>query len=139
MILCVLLGCIPFALGGFMNWYMMEHMDVLPPYLLISAGMLVIWTVIAFGMKYWLKNSRKVIIGLNAVPFLVMILFGIQDLILGAYWMNFLGQWTQYFYLPLMNLGFKLTAWSSRMTSAVAVSFLLLVAASALGCKLEEK
>ena len=139
MIICVLLGCIPFAIGGFMNWYMLEHVDFVPPYLLIAIGMLAIWTALGYGMKCWLKNSKKVILGLNAVPFLVMVLFGIQNLILGAYWMNFLGSWTQYFYLPMLRLGFRLTAWSSRVTTAVAAAFLLLVAATALGCKLEEK
>ena len=139
MVLCVLLGLIPFVFGGFMNWYMMEYMDKLPPYLLISIAVLVIWVAIAFAMKCLLRDSKKVILGLNSVPLLVMVLFGIQDLVLGAFWMNPLGQWTQYYYLPLMNLGYRLTTWSSRMTTTVAASFLLLVAASVLGCRLEKK
>ena len=139
MILCVLLGFLPFAVGGFMNRYMMEHPDTLLPYLWISIGILVAWAILAFLMKFWIKDRKKVMIGLNAVPCLVMILFCIQDLILGAFWMNALGVWTQYFYLPMLNLAYRLTNWSSRMTTDVVVCFLLLVAATALGCKLEEK
>ena len=139
MIICILLGCIPFAIGGFMNWYMMEHMDVLLPYKLIGIGMLVIWIFLAFAMKCWLKNNKKVIIGLNVVPFLVMILFGVQDLILEAFWMNAFGWWPQYYFLPMFNLVSSFTSWSSRMTTDVVIMCMLFVAATALGCRLEEK
>ena len=75
MIICVLLGCIPFAVGGLMNWYMMANPDALPPFFLIAIGMLILWTVIAFFMMGRMQNEKKVILSLNAAALLVLLRF----------------------------------------------------------------
>ena len=138
MIICVLLGCIPFALGGLMNWYMMANPDALPPFFLIAIGMLILWAVIAFFMMGRMQNEKKVILSLNAAALLVLILLGVQEIVLQAYWMNPAGVWTQNFYLPMLRLGFTFTSWTPSMFFAYTASFLLMLLASVLGCRLKK-
>lgn len=138
MIFCVLLGCIPFALGGFMNWYMMTNPDALPPFFLIAIGMLMLWAGISFFMMGRIQNEKKVILSLHGAAFLTLVLLGIQEIVLQAYWMNPVGAWTQYFYLPMLRLGFTFTSWTPSMFFAYAASFLLMLLASILGCRLKK-
>ena len=132
-VLLVILGLLPFAAGGVMNHSMMAHPDTLPPFLLIGLLLLLGWGLISFFAVRRGGSVETVVLSLNAVAALVLILLGVQELILGAYWMNAAGAWTQFFYLPLLNLGFTLTPWSHSVFPAYAASFILLAAASALG------
>lgn len=50
--------------------------------------------------------------------------------------LNAVGSWSQLFYLPLIKVGFTLANWSHTMFIAYAVSFVLMVATSILGCKI---
>ena len=70
---------------------------------------------------------------MNGVALLVLVLLGIQELVLGAYFSNAAGIWTQLYFLPLLQLGFSLTSWSSRVFAADAAACLLMVAVSYLG------
>lgn len=135
----VVLGMIPFALGGFMNWLMMNHPSRLIPFELFGIVVLLIWVMIAFFMKPYIKSTMKVVIGLNFVGFVVLILLGIQVLFLQAYWLNFVGSWTQHYYLPLLVIGFALTGWSQSVFGAYCAAFLLMVIVTLLGCKLRKK
>ena len=47
-LLLFLLGLLPFAVGGLMNWAMLAYPDVLPPFSLIAILFLLIWGAIAF-------------------------------------------------------------------------------------------
>ena len=135
----VVLGMIPFALGGFMNWLMMTHSNPLIPYELFGIVTLLIWATIAFFIKPYIKNTMKVVVGLNSIGFVVLILIGIQELLLQAYWLNFVGTWTQHYYLPLLVIGFALTGWSNSVFGAYCAAFLLMVIVTVLGCKLRKK
>lgn len=135
----VVFGLIPFAIGGFMNWYMISFVNDLPPFTLVGIIILLIWAAIAFATKPYIKNTKKIIIGLNLVAFVVLVLVGIQELLLQAYWQNFVGVWTQFYYLPLINIGFTLTSWSHSVFSAYCAAFLSMVIATLLGCKLRKK
>lgn len=73
---------------------------------------------------------------MNGVALVVLVLLGIQELVLGAYFSNAVGIWTQLYYLPLLQLGFSLTSWSSRVFTADAAAWLLMAAASYLGFRL---
>lgn len=139
LVILVVLGLIPFAMGAFMNWYMMTYPNGLPPFALIGIVTLLIWAAIAFVVKPYIKNTKKVVIGLNLVAFVVLVLVGIQELLLQAYWFNFVGVWTQFYYLPLLNISFALTSWSHSVFSAYCAAFLLMVIATLLGCKLRKK
>ena len=139
MVILVVLGMIPFALGGFMNWFMMANPDMLPSTVLIGVVTLLMWTALAFFVKPYINDTKKVIIGLNSVALAILIPIGIQELLLQAYWPNLVGVWTQFYYLPLLNIGLTLTSWSHSVFSAYCASFLLMVIATALGCKLRKK
>ena len=139
LVILVVLGLIPFAIGGFMNWYMMTYSNDLPPFTLIGIVTLLMWTAAAFVVKPYIKNTKKVVIGLNLVAFVVLVLVGIQELLLQAYWQNFVGVWTQFYFLPLINISFTLTSWSHSVFSAYCAAFLLMVIATLLGCKLRKK
>lgn len=138
MLLCIALGFLPFVFGGIMNWWMMTNPDTLPPYLLIALGMLILWAVISFFMMGRMQHEKKVVLSLNGIAFVVLILLGVQEMVLQAYWMNPLGAWTQYFYLPLLRLGFTFTSWTPSMFFAYIASFLLMLGASILGCNLKK-
>lgn len=139
LVILVVLGFIPFALGSFMNWFMMTYSNTLPPLALVGIVTLLIWAAIAFLVKPYIKDTKKVIIGLNSVASVVLVLVGIQELLLHAYWQNLIGVWTQFYYLPLLNIGFRLTNWSHSVFSAYCAAFLLMVIATLLGCKLRRK
>lgn len=139
LVILVVLGVIPFALGGFMNWLMMTHSNPLIPFELFGIVTLLIWATIAFFIKPYIKNIMNVVIGLNSVAFVVLILLGIQELLLQAYWLNFVGSWTQYYYLPLLIIGLTLTSWSHSVFSGYCAAFLLMVIVTVLGCKLRKK
>ena len=137
-VILVVLGLIPFVIGGFMNWFIMTNSNSLPPFTLVGVIMLLAWGAIAFAVKPYSKNTKMVVVGLNSVAFFDLILVGIQELFLQAYWQNGIGIWTQFYFLPLLNIGFRLTAWSHGVFSAYCAAFLLMVGASALGCKLRK-
>lgn len=137
-ILFVALGFLPFAFGGLINWAAMTHPDHIPSYPLIGILFLLLWAAISFLIKLRRKSSKEVVLSFNLIAFIVLLLIGIQELILHAYWSNLVGIWTQLFYLPLLNIGFTLTRWSSSVFSAYCAAFVLMLLASALGCSLRK-
>ncbi len=134
----VLTGCLPLAAGIAMNRWMMDHPESLPPFLWIGVLSLLLWAAISFAAKYWV-STRLVVLLLNLAACVDLILAGVQELILGRYWPNIVGVWSQLFYLPVLRLGFGLTAGFSSVFPAYAAGFLLLVLASYAGCKLRRK
>ncbi|MBQ7091790.1 MAG: hypothetical protein IJN83_03970 [Clostridia bacterium] len=137
--LLILLGCIPFLIGWLINAFMMANPDTLPPLFFISIVFLLAWGAVAFIARPHFHNGKEVVVFLNFVAALDLLLVCIQEIILGAYWMNAIGGWTQFYYLPLMNIGFTLTAWSHRVFTAYIASFILMVAVSTLGCWLGKR
>ena len=137
--LVVTLGALPFIVGGMQNWYMLSYTDLLLPYGLISVSFLLVWGCIAFLLNANHQSTHKIVIFLNLIAMLDLLLIGVQELIFHAYWMNSIGVWSQLFYLPVINLGFGLTKWGHSVFLAYAAGFVLMVAASFVGCKLREK
>ena len=137
-ILLVILGAIPYLLGYAMNWYMMEHMDALLPFKWIAVLFLLFWGLLAFLCNRKGAHSKQVILFLNLFAALNLVLLGVKEVILGAYWSNWLGLVTQFFYLPILNLGFGLSSWFSSVFVAYVVCFLLMVAFSYAGCRLRK-
>lgn len=134
----VVLGALPFVVGGIQNWYMLTYMDSVLPYGMISVSFLLGWGCIAFLLKGNRQRTEKIVIFQNLIAVLNLLLIGVQELILHAYWMNIIGLWSQLFYLPMINLGSRITTWSHSVFPAYAVSFILMVGASFAGCKLRE-
>lgn len=138
-IMALVFGALPFLIGGVQNWYMLTYLDSVLPYGLISVAVLLLWGCIAFLLNDRYHRTKAIVISLNLIAALDLLLLGIQELILHAYWMNSVGSWSQLFYLPMLNLGFRLTSWSHSVFTAYAACFALMVAASLAGCKLREK
>lgn len=137
-VVLLILGALPFAVGGAQNWYML-HTDSLLPYGLMAVFFLFAWGGIAFLLNQAGKRTSQTVVFLNLIAALDLLLVGAQELIFHAYWMNDAGLWSQLFYLPLINLGFRLTSWSHGAFSAYAASFVLMVGAAFAGAKLREK
>lgn len=137
--LLLLCGGLPLALGLLENRFMTVHPDILLPYKLLGILFLLLWGLIAFLGGKRTSNSKSCVAALNLLPLAVLLLLGLQELVLKAYWPNVIGLWTQLFYLPLIPIGFVLTRWSHVVFSAYCASFLLLLAASAAGCKLRQR
>ena len=135
-IFLVILGAIPYLLGYAMNWYMMEHMDALLPFKWIAVLFLLFWGLLAFLCNRKGAHSKQVIFFLNLFAALNLVLLGVQEVILGAYWSNSLGLITQFFYLPILNLGFGLSSWFSSVFVAYVVFFFLLPPFSEAACRL---
>lgn len=138
-VLLLALGLTPFLLGRVMSRYMMAYPDTLLPYLWIAILFLILWGGLSFLLKGKTGKTSEVLIFLNAVAAFDLLLVGVQELLLHAYWLNAAGVWSQLYYLPVIHVGFRLTDWSHSVFSAYAASFLLMAGASFLGCKLREK
>ena len=136
-LMLTLTGLLPFAAGYGIHRMMTAYPDVRLPYGLIGLIFLLIWGGIAFlAGSFARRNPLAKIICMNGVALVVLVLLGIQELVLGAYFSNAAGIWTQLYYLPLLQLGFSLTSWSSRVFTADAAAWLLMAAASYLGFRL---
>lgn len=129
--LLLLLGLIPFLFGWLVNWLVMNvSVRWLNWYGVI---LLVIWFFFAYCFSRFAKNTAEVVLFLNFPAAAVLILIGIQELVLHAYWMNLVGRFTQMFYLPLLSIAFRLTTWSHTMFFTYCAAFLLLIAVSLVG------
>lgn len=137
--IAIIVGALPFVVGGIQNWYMLTYMDSILPYGMISVFFLFVWGCVAFLLNGNHQNTKKIVVFLNLIAVIDLLLIGAQELIFHAYWMNSIGVWSQLFYLPMVNLGFSLTIWSHSVFPAYVVSFILMVAASFAGCNLREK
>ena len=100
---------------------------------------LLFWGLLAFLCNRKGAQTKQVVCFLNLLAALNLVLLGVQDVILGAYWSNFLGLITQVFYLPVLNLGAILTVWFSSVFVVYIASFILMVAASYAGCRIRQK
>lgn len=141
-VVLIALGLIPFALGGLLQWILsLNNFLLAPPILIvISLVTLLIWGVLAYLIKPYIKSTTKVMLGMHVIPLIVLLLHGIQGPILHQYWPNFFGLLTQIYYLPLVRIGSLLTSWfGTTMFITCLVSFLLMVLSTFVGCKLNKK
>lgn len=138
-ILLLLLGGLPFAIGGWLNHIMLSSSNTLPPLFFIGIVCLILWGFIAFVAKSFIEEDKEIVIRLNLIAAVVLVLVTVQEVVLHAYWFNFVGVWSQLYYLPLLNVGFTLTSWSSSVFPAYVASFGLMVAATVVGCRMKRK
>lgn len=134
-IIMIIIGFIPFIIGGILNYIMLKVPTVLPPLLLIGILFLLLWGFGANRLRFHSKNPLTVMVCMNAPAGIVLILLGIQEILLGQYFSNAVGLWTQYFYLPLLSIGYQLTFWSPSVFAAYCASFLLMIVATFIGCR----
>ena len=112
----VIIGLIPLPLGFLQNHIMMVA-NRLPPLLIISIAMLIIWFSISMLSKKYIKTKLETMILLNAMAIIALILNLFQEYVIGHYFMNFIGTVTQLFFLPFLSLGFALTSGISNLLS----------------------
>jgi hypothetical protein len=133
-------GLIPFLMGYLMNWSILTmFFDVNVPYALISIITLVIWGLLGYFLSGYSGTHKQTVILMNLPAFIVLILIAVQLLVFKAYWLNIIGLAVQIFYLPFLNISFLLTSWSHSMLAAYIAAFILMVAASSLGCYINKK
>ena len=63
----IVLGALPFVLGGIQNWYMTTHMDSNLPYTLIAFAVLLIWGLIAFLFNKDGGRTKHIVVCLNLI------------------------------------------------------------------------
>ena len=126
-LLILLLGCTPFLIGRLQDWMMMNFF---PPLLLISFLMLLLWGVFSHLSLRMMEGKKQSLLLLNTPAVIVLILILVQEWIFGAYWLNFIGVYTQMFYLPLISLGYRLTFWAHTVVPAYIAAFILMVLTS---------
>ena len=135
----LLLGFLPLSFGYLVNYGIMDYESFYRFLRLPGYALLGVWILFSFLGRKLLKSTKQTIMFLNAVAFLVLLLIGIQELIFHAYWFNAIGLNTQYFYLSLLNISFMLTRWAHTTFPAYCAAFILLILASWLGCKIQQK
>lgn len=132
-------GFLPFIFGTALNKYMMANSNLVPPLFLMAILFLFLWCFLGSLFNGDGNRTKEVLIHLNFVAAVDLILAGVQELILHSYWGNIVGVMTQFYYLPLINIGFRVTLWSHSVFSAYVACFILMVCASFAGCKIREK
>ena len=129
------LGLIPFVVGWIVNFLIMA--DVFP-WFLATAVLILIWGFIAYKAYGRVKSVTKIVIFLNIVALVVLILIGVQELVLQRYWFNFIGRWSQNYYLPFIFFGFLFSG-ASTVFAGYCVAFILMVIASLAGCLIKKR
>ena len=136
--LLAVLGCLPLAVGRVLNDAMMNGLTAGYHLWLPGFGLLAVWVLLGFAGRALSGCTKLTLLSLNAVPFAVLVLIGVQELIRHAYWFNAVGTNTQMFYLPLIKISFDLARWSHTMFPVYCTAFGLLVLAAFLGCKAQQ-
>lgn len=133
-----ILGFIPLAIGCVMNWLMMTFSQTVFPYILISIAFLAFWAWLGF-ISYKFNKEGKAIFFIHLPAVLALVLNLYQEVVLGHYWGNLLGICTQFFFLPVLNVSYLLTSWSSRLWSAYIAGFLLMCLTYFIGYALKKR
>ena len=138
-IIPILIGFAPLPLGFLLNDLMINR-DFLPPLLM---GFLFLFAWFLFGMlsiKFVTRRKEAVLL-LNTPAFLVLLLILFQEIILGRFFANIIGISSQFFYLPLMQLGAIIVRVTGVITisGSASVAFVLMLIASYLGRRVAER
>ena len=132
-----LVGLSPFLLGWLLSLGMTTIFAQMGAwfYIVVGLAVLTLWMVVSgpFGFKGILVLA----VALTAL-LVVLVLLGVQELSLHAYWDNAVGLLTQFFYLPLLRLGAIVAMWTGQVFWFYFGAFLLLVLSSWLGCRAKD-
>ncbi|HHX28283.1 MAG: hypothetical protein ACOX5Q_10375 [Bacillota bacterium] len=131
--LLFLVGFIPLALGYVMNHAMMAFPSVALPYGTIGIVFLIAWFGLGMATRRLLDSDRKALAIVHVAGFVALLLLLYQEAIQGYYWANQVGTATQFFYLPVLNVAGKFTAFSPRLYWTYILGFALMTVAFALG------
>ena len=133
----ILLGAMPLGLGWLVNWYMNLHPETFPPMFIIGLAFLLAWGFASWKMNKKMLETGTVLLVKHAIAAIMLVLVTIQ-LIMGNYWVSYLGIASQMFYMPVLYVGAVFFNWAGTFGIYFA-SFLLMLLASFIGCKIAEK
>jgi hypothetical protein len=130
-----ILGFIPFPVGYLINHMILNSFPVYELfYTIVSLVFLGIWFLVGMFLYHLAGTKIKAAVIANCPAFIVLLLVLFQEVILGRYWMNFIGLAGQLYYLPLLSLTFKLTPMFHTMPPAYIAAFCLMYFAFYSGC-----
>ena len=133
----IVLGAMPLGLGWLLNWYMNLHPETFPPMFIIGLAFLLAWGFASWKVNKKLLETGTVLIAQHAIAAIMLVLVTIQ-LITGNYWVSYLGIASQMFFMPVLYVGAVFFNWAGTFGIYFA-SFLLMLLASFIGCKIAEK
>lgn len=133
----ILLGAMPLGLGWLVNWYMNLHPETFPPMFIIGLAFLLAWGFASWKMNKKMLETGTVLLVKHAIAAIMLVLVAIQ-LIMGNYWVSYLGIASQMFFMPVLYVGAVFFNWAGTFGIYFA-SFLLMLLASFIGCKIAEK
>ena len=137
-LLLVLFGFIPLGIGWLINGLTMAFPNTVLPLGLISVAFLVLWAWLGFISCKFEKVIHISICLIHLPIFLALALNLYQEIVLGQYFSNIVGVCTQFFYLPVLNMAYMLTAWSTRLWVAYIAGFVLMCLVYFGGCVLKK-
>ncbi len=105
----------------------------------INIATLLLWGAAGFFLRYHTASALKATALAHLPALAVLLLILVQELILGHYWMNFLGLATQVFFLPLVYLPANMLFFVRRMPLIYAAAFCGMAAVFWLGGCLRER
>jgi hypothetical protein len=106
---------------------------------LISILFYLYWCILGYIFYKFTKSKNIPLIICNIPAFITLILILFQEIIIKHYWPNDLGFSTQYFYFPTLRVAFYIKPnYLHYMWQTYIISFLLMVAASCIGCYFKE-
>lgn len=137
-----LVGLSPFLLGWLLSLGMTTIFAQMGAwfYIVVGLAVLTLWMVVSgtFGFKGSKRGMALTMLCINLPALVVLVLLGVQELSLHAYWDNAVGLLTQFFYLPLLRLGAIVAMWTGQVFWFYFGEFLLLVLSSWLGCRAKD-
>ena len=102
-----LVGLSPFLLGWLLSLGMTTIFAQMGAwfYIVVGLAVLTLWMVVSgtFGFKGSKRGMALTMLCINLPALVVLVLLGVQELSLHAYWDNAVGLLTQFFYLPLLR------------------------------------
>lgn len=138
-ILLFLTGFIPLGIGFLMNSFINTFEAYALPYGLIGIVFIVMWGSLGFVSSKFQKNI-KISFAITHLPiFLALILNLYQDIILEYYMIGIIGRVSQYFYLPILNIAYRLTYWSYNDGVAFITGFIIMCLAYFVGYNIDKK
>ncbi len=140
-IIALITGFSPLLIGYGLNQFITGSANTRLDTLLntISIIFLLYWGWLGFLFCRLLHSNLISAVLCNLPAFITLVMILIQELVNKQYWSNPLGLATQFFYLPLMSLTFRITPYFHYLWQSVCISFFLMAAVFYLGGIIRKK
>ena len=128
-------GILPLATGYLFNRFLFLF-DIFISIKVFPVALLILWGILAFSISSAEKCPIVQSFMLCAFGLLMLVLVLYQELVLGHYWPNTIGVFSQSFFTPFLSLGMWVTLFLpvSRIWPAYIATWLCIFAASCVGC-----